>query len=614
MKFTWKIGGEAGFGILTSGLVFSKIANRLGYFTFDYIEYPSLIRGGHNALEVVVSDEPIGALKKDIDFLVCLNEDTYKHHKHRLAPQAHVLFDPDEFSPQENNILKISVPFKKILSDLKGQPVMKNTIAMGASLAVLGSDLEILNKIMEDQFLRKGQEIVDFNKKFASLGFDQVKRNFSQHIKTYLQKKESEQKLVISGNDAFCLGAAIADCRLYCAYPMTPSSSVLTTLASWQLKTGMVVRHAEDEISVINTALGSSFMGVRSAVGTSGGGFALMVEALSYAGIAEIPIVVFLGMRPGPATGMPTWTEQGDLLFATQAGHGEFPKIVLAPGDVSEMIELTLKAFDLADNYQTPVIIVADKFLCESFKDLFKDDVDKTLKDYSPNRGRIVSSTTQSPYLRYKIEETGVSEMLIPGQKGVFFQANSYEHIEDSHTTEDSEARKKQVEKRNKKWNTYLKTHFDGPKYYGDKLADTVFVTWGGVKGIVQEAQKILSREHNKNVGLLHFNHVYPLDEELIKSFFKDNVRYILVENNSHAQFGQLLRMQTGVNLNEKVLKYDGRPFWPEELVKYVNGESKQIHNDVPKSEDVEKPEATSDLEKRQDELLNKLAAKMATA
>ena len=204
--------------------------------------------------------------------------------------------------------------------------------------------------------------------------------------------------------------------------------------------------------------------------------------------------------------------------------------------------------------------------------------------------------------------------MLIPGQKGVFFQANSYEHIEDSHTTEDSEARKKQVEKRNKKWNTYLKTHFDGPKYYGDKLADTVFVTWGGVKGIVQEAQKILSREHNKNVGLLHFNHVYPLDEELIKSFFKDNVRYILVENNSHAQFGQLLRMQTGVNLNEKVLKYDGRPFWPEELVKYVNGESKQIHNDVPKSEDVEKPEATSDLEKRQDELLNKLAAKMATA
>ncbi|OGK41818.1 hypothetical protein A2954_03840 [Candidatus Roizmanbacteria bacterium RIFCSPLOWO2_01_FULL_37_12] len=567
MKFTWKIGGEAGFGILTSGLVFSKIANRLGYFTFDYIEYPSLIRGGHNALEVVVSDEPIGALKKDIDFLVCLNEDTYKHHKHRLAPQAHVLFDPDEFSPQENNILKISVPFKKILSDLKGQPVMKNTIAMGASLAVLGSDLEILNKIMEDQFLRKGQEIVDFNKKFASLGFDQVKRNFSQHIKTYLQKKESEQKLVISGNDAFCLGAAIADCRLYCAYPMTPSSTVLTTMASWQVKTGMVVRHAEDEISVINTALGSSFAGVRSAVGTSGGGFALMVESVSFAGIAEIPIVIFLAQRAGPATGMPTWTEQGDLLFAVHAGHGEFPKMVFAPGDIEEMLELTAKAFNLADVYQTPVIIMSDMFLSESHKSISKKFIEELIETYKVNRGKTIF-TTINKYLRYKLTDDGISPRLIPGAKGHFYQANSYEHIEDGHTTEDAQARKQQVEKRNKKWDTYLTNDFRPPKIFGNiETAEIIFVSWGSNKGPILEAQKIL-QQNGKETALMHFTHVFPMKREIIVSLFRDNTkRYVLIENNSHAQFGKLLLMETGIELKEKMLKYDGRPFLPEEIV-----------------------------------------------
>src|SRR3989344_86793 len=572
MKFTWKIGGEAGFGILTSGLVFSKIANRLGYFTFDYIEYPSLIRGGHNALEVVVSDEPIGALKKDIDFLVCLNEDTYKHHKHRLAPQAHVLFDPDEFSPQENNILKISVPFKKILSDLKGQPVMKNTIAMGASLAVLGSDLEILNKIMEDQFLRKGQEIVDFNKKFASLGFDQVKRNFSQHIKTYLQKKESEQKLVISGNDAFCLGAAIADCRLYCAYPMTPSSTVLTTMASWQVKTGMVVRHAEDEISVINTALGSSFAGVRSAVGTSGGGFALMVESISFAGIAEIPNVIFLAQRAGPATGMPTWTEQGDLLFATFAGHGEFPKIVLAPGDVEEMTTLTAEAFNFADIYQTPVLVMSDMFLSESHKTMKKSFLDKFLDEYKVNRGKTIDTfSSSSKYLRYQLTEDGISPRLIPGFKGQYYQANSYEHVEDGHTTEEALARKQQVEKRNKKLDTYLLNHFKPPKVFGNiETSQTIFVSWGTTKGPILEAQAIL-RGMGIETAFIHFTHIYPLKEEVIAPLFKDSQkRYVLLENNSHGQFGKLLRMETGLELQEKLLKYDGRPFWPEEIVESI--------------------------------------------
>lgn len=573
MKFTWKIGGEAGFGILTSGLVFSKIANRLGYFTFDYIEYPSLIRGGHNALEVVVSDEEVGALKRDIDFLVCLNEDTYKHHKNRLVQEAHVLFDPDEFTIQEENVLKISIPFKKILSDLKGLPVMKNTIAMGASLAILGSDLAVLNKILEEQFLRKGQEVVDFNKKLASLGFDHVKQNFSKHIKSFLIKKDSEQKLVISGNDAFCLGASIADCRVYSAYPMTPSSTVLTTMAAWQIKTGMVVRHAEDEISVINTSLGSSFAGVRSAVGTSGGGFALMVESISFAGIAEMPIVVFLAQRAGPATGMPTWTEQGDLLFAVHAGHGEFPKMVFAPGDVEEMLELTTKAFNIADIYQTPVIVMSDMLLCESHKSLAKKFVVNLITNYKVNRGKTVSTVDKTnKYLRYQLSDDGISSRLIPGAKGHFYQSNSYEHVEDGHTTEDAVSRKQQVEKRNKKWETYLVNDFQPPRIFGDAAAaQTIFVSWGSNKGPILEAQKML-KLNGKETAYMHFTHLYPLDRKVITEFFKDiGKRYILIENNSQGQFGKLLLMETGIEIKEKLLKYDGRPFLPEEIAQKVS-------------------------------------------
>jgi len=569
MKFTWKIGGEAGFGILTSGLVFTKIANRLGYYTFDYTEYPSLIRGGHNALEVIVSDEKVQSLKKDINFLICLNKDTYKNHKNRLAPNSCVVYDPDEFSIEDETVTKICIPFKKILSDLKGQAVMKNTIALGASLALLGSDLVILNEIIESQFARKGQTVVDFNIKLAELGYNHVKQEHSQSINQLLVKKNEEKHLLLSGNDAFSLASIIADCRIYCAYPMTPSSSVLTTMASWQEKAGILVRHAEDEISVINTALGASFMGIRSAVGTSGGGFALMVESVSLAGMAEIPIVIFLSQRPGPATGMPTWTEQGDLLFACFAGHGEFPKIILAPGDVFDMVELTAKAFNLAEIYQTPVIVMSDMYLSESHKTILKSFLDKFTSDYKADRGKTIDKIANK-YLRYQITEDGISPRLIPGVKGYYYQVNSYEHIEDGHTTEDSQARKDQVEKRNKKRQTYFKMHYKPPKLFGDfEKSSIVFVSWGSTRGPIIEAQKIL-KEKGIETALLNFTHIYPMDKNVILPLLSKAKRYILVENNSQAQFGKLLRMEIGIEIKDKLLKYDGRPFWPEEIVERV--------------------------------------------
>ncbi len=581
MQYLWKIGGEAGFGIMTTGLVFSKIASRLGYYIYDYVQYPSLVRGGHNAFELLISDSPVTSLKQDIDCLVCLNKETFDLHRQRLKKESLVIYDPDEFKV-EGDFIKITVPLTNIINQLKGPVVMKNTVALGASMAVLGAPFDELLQIIEEQFGKKGEEVVKFNKKFAEEGFNFVQKNHHQYIKKILIKKPAESRLVLTGNDAFSLGAVAADARFYSAYPMTPSSSVLTTLAAWQNKTGMVVRHAEDEISVINTAIGSSFAGVRSALGTSGGGFALMVESVSLAGITETPLVIFLAQRPGPATGMPTWTEQGDLLFTIFSGHGEFPKIVLAPGDVQEMVELTMTAFNLADLYQTPVIILSDMLLSESHQSLSKVWLESFIKGYKVERGKIFnnrsgfkdessdSSFKEKSFLRYQITDDGISPRLIPGTPGYFYQANSYEHLEDGHTTEDDRERKKQVEKRNKKMETFLRSSFQPPRVYGDlETSEIIFVGWGSTKGSLLAAQKILQRQ-NKKAALIHFNYLFPLDEEKIKPLLEKKGRYLLVENNSHGQFGQLLRQITGVEIKEKILKYDGRPFWPEEIVKKI--------------------------------------------
>jgi len=575
MNFTWLIGGEAGFGIMTTGVVFSKIATRSGYHIFDYIEYPSLIRGGHNAYEVHVSGDDVSHLSPTIDVLVCLNKETYEKHKSRLTPSSLVVFDKEEFEIKED-IKKIIIPFKKILTDLKGQPVMKNTIALGASIGLLGGDIDELIKIISEQFAKKGEEVINFNKQFVQAGYDAIKKNYSNLILNYLVKKAGEDKLVITGNDAFSIGSVIADARVYVAYPMTPSSTVLTDLASWQEKVGMIVRHAEDEISVINTAIGSSFAGVRSAVGTSGGGFALMAEAISFSGITEIPLVVFIAQRPGPATGMPTWTEQGDLLFSVFSGHGEFPKIVLAPGDNEEMIELTAKAYNLADQYQLPVIVMSDMYLSESHKSITKKFVDEFVKNYKVNRGKLINKITNNhfpiskKYLRYQITDDGISPRLIPGTPGYFYQANSYEHLEDGHTSEDAKPRLEQVDKRARKLVTYLAEDFSMPKIYGDlEKSEIVFISWGSTKGIVIEAQKQLKIK-NTNSAFIHFNHIYPLDKEKVKSLFEESKKYILVENNSWGQFGKLLMLETGFEIKEKILRYDGRAITAEEIVKYV--------------------------------------------
>ena len=573
MNYRVLIGGEAGYGIMTSGLLLSKIATHTGLHIFDYVQYPSLIRGGHNAYEVMISDSEVGTLMGPIDLLVCFDKRTYETHKDLLAQDAVVLHDPKEFTIENSKIHAVSVPFRDILTAAQGSYMMKNTVLMGSLLAVMGGDVLWMHNVISQEFGKKGQAIIDANIFFVNQGYEYVTKNYATMIRPVFAKRtlDATQSVVMTGNDAFALGSVIGNCRLYAAYPMTPSSTVLATLAGWQEKANMVVRHSEDEIAVINTAIGASFTGVRCAVGTSGGGFALMVEGLSLAGITESALVVFLSQRPGPATGMPTWTEQGDLLFAVHAGHGEFPKIILAPGDIEEMVELTAHAYNLADIYQTPVIVLSDMLLSESHRDISRSTLQKIESSYQVNRGKYILEADAS-YERYAWSDDGISPRLQPGYSGVYFQANSYTHEANGHTSESAEDRLLEVAKRNAKTATYLKSHFVLPQVYGDlEHAERILVGWGSTKAAGLAATHILAQS-NVPVAYVHFSHVFPLDKQRLASLFQPAYlsKMVSVEQNSHAQFARLLRQETGYDIQQALLRYDGRPMTAHDIVQFV--------------------------------------------
>lgn len=577
---TWVIGGEAGFGIMTTGLLFTKTCARAGYHVFGYPEYPSLIRGGHNVFSVRFSTQKVYSQEEKIDLLAAMNRQTFDFHKDELKESSGVIFDPDSFVVNETEVAKsvklYPVPLKKIASEIGVSEVMVNNIILGFSAALFGLNLETMLFLIRDQFLQKGEAVINENQKAAKAGYEYVShRGWTFWGRPDLQsEKDSQLKMIMTGNEAVSLAAISAGCKFYAAYPMTPSSSILHVLAEKGPQFGIIVRHAEDEIGVINEAVGASFAGARAMVGTSGGGFALMTEAVSLAGITETPLVIVVSQRPGPATGMPTWTEQGDLLFIVHSGHGEFPKIVLAPGDVERAIFLTKTAFNLADIYQCPVIIVLDKYLSESLKSLSVRDCQSMLNNLKIEKGKLMFAESNNGNIealaRYRVTDDGISERVIPGTKGYYFQTNSYEHLEDGFSTENPFERKKQVEKRGKKLETFLKNHFHEPEWFGEIDADITLIGWGSIKGPVLEAVNILNNQGHRRVNFLHFTYVWPLERERILTEIQKAKRLVLVENNSSGQFSRILRQETGIEIREKILKYDGRPFYPEEIVDLI--------------------------------------------
>ncbi len=567
---TWKIGGEAGFGIMSAGIMLSRIYARSGYRTFATNEYPSLIRGGLNLVTVRISTKSVDAMSREQDVLVALTKKCVEECKKDLSENSIVIYDPKDGEYTSDDFPKpvrlMPVPLLAILHELNASLVMRNTIAMGATLAVLGGTLETFSQIIKEQFGRKGDEVVNANIAVAQKGYDYVKNTYGSETSMHLAPGGAkEELLIINGSEALGVSAVRAGLKFAAIYPMTPINSVITYLADHAKKYNIMYVQPEDEISGINMALGASVAGVRSMVATSGGGFALMVEGLSLAGMIEAPLVIDMGMRVGPATGMPTWTESSELDFVISAGHGEFPRIVLAPGDAEDVFDLTTAAFNLADRYQVPVFLLTDKYLNESHWCVPKNYYARTV---AIDRGKMITEDIpdSETYLRYRTDvDDGVSPRTVTGVANGNFISNSYEHRQDGLMTEEANERRIMVDKRNQKF-AAIQSAAIAPAHTGDDNADITFVTWGTTKGPVREAIKLLSGKNIK-ANMIHFTWLYPFPEKA-HEMLKKAKRLVLVEQNSMGQLGGLIRKYTGIHIEERILKYDGRPFFPEEIVK----------------------------------------------
>ncbi|MBI2404649.1 2-oxoacid:acceptor oxidoreductase subunit alpha [Candidatus Gottesmanbacteria bacterium] len=572
---TWKMGGEAGYGIMSSGTMLCRTFSRLGYHVLATNEYPSLIRGGHNLITVRIATQEFASLNKDVHILVALNKETVDLHKEELTKGAILLFDPKDHTWQATDFSKemqlVAVPLADIVSEHKGDPVMRNTVALGATVALLGTDFSAIESVIRDQFKRKGQEVIDNNIAIAKAGYDHIKTNFTNQSSMFLSKGEKKEPfLVINGSEAVGVGAVRAGLKFAAIYPMTPINSVITFLADHAKELQLVYKQPEDEIAGINMAIGASIGGVRSMVATSGGGFALMVEGLSLAGILEVPLVIDLGMRPGPATGMPTWTGQGELQFAIHAGHGEFPRIILAPGDIQEAYSLTVDAFNLADRYQVPVFILTDKYLNESQWCAPKSHFQK---DVATNRGKLVKEeelATDGSFGRYSLEtDDGVSSRSLPGMKNGFYIANSYEHDEQGYTTELADLAAAMAQKRLSKLVAIQKVG-GAPTVYGERDSEITFVAWGSTKGPILEAMKLLGSKGKKS-KLIHFTWLFPFPTEEVTKLLSPVTRLVDVELNTTAQLAFLIREHTGISITEKILQCNGRMLYPEEIVERIS-------------------------------------------
>ncbi|OGH76755.1 MAG: hypothetical protein A2301_01935 [Candidatus Magasanikbacteria bacterium RIFOXYB2_FULL_40_13] len=558
--FSFKIGGEAGYGIMSVGITFSKIASRSGYYVFDYAEYPSIVRGGHNVMQTTFSDKPTRSQLAHTDLLVALNQETIDLHKNELRDGSGVVFDNEtdmNLADVPDGVSKFGVPINKIARDVGGSEIMRNTAALGAVMALLGGKMQHLKDLIAEEFSDKKPEITEKNHLVCQAGYDYALGHYKNEIKNVLSQRPNKlEQIVVNGNEAIGLGAIAAGMQFAAIYPMTPVSGVLHTLAPLQEKFNFIYKQPEDEISAINMAIGASFAGARAMTGTSGGGFCLMSEAYGLAGLTETPLVIIEGMRGGPATGLPTWTEQGDLRFVLHAHQGDFPRIVLAAGDVEEAYYMTMKAFNIAEKYQTPVILLVDKQICESHLGVKPFE----FKDYKINRGKMVWEK-QNDYKRYELTHDGVSPRSIPGV-GNHFVANSDEHNEYGYSNEEAENRTEQMKKRMTKLETCAELDMEKPKLYGPPKARITIVSWGSNKGAILDAM-----EEFDDVNFLHINWISPFPALEVKKILCSANFVLNVECNYTAQMAGLIKEKTGVEVSDNLLKFNGRPFFSEEII-----------------------------------------------
>ena len=551
------IGGAAGQGIDTTAAILEKLLKRSGYSVFTARDFMSRVRGGHNFSLIRFGSEPVHSHSNRLDGIVALDEETIRLHKEQLKDNGFILCD-DKLSGSDPRLIHIQMD---AMAKALGNPRVSGSIAVGAVLKLFGESLDNVEDVLHT-FVK--QQYLDINVKAVEEGYQSTETRFP-----HLDGKYYDQML-ISGSKAVALGAIAAGLRFYSAYPMSPSTVIMETLASKADEAGIVVEQAEDEIAAINMAIGASYAGARAMTGTSGGGFSLMVEALGLSGMAEIPLVVIDVQRPGPVTGLPTRTEQSDLKFVISASQGEFPRMVIALRNPSDAFYQTMRAFNLAEKYQIPVILLSDQYL---------GDATSTVAPFDPKKIQMIEPESEysekGEYLRYRYTENGISPRLIPGKTEHLVAIDSDEHDERGWITESAEVRTQMMDKRIKKLEG-LKQELQEPEFIGDDGFETLLIGWGSTWGPIEEAVRLLNEDKNGRCAALVFGDVYPLPQQRLKEKAAKARRIVNVEQNATGQLADLIRGETGIICDSSILKYDGRQISGEEIAERIRkGETK---------------------------------------
>ncbi|MBN2758585.1 MAG: 2-oxoacid:acceptor oxidoreductase subunit alpha [Bacteroidales bacterium] len=549
--------GKAGQGIKTIELILVHVLKQSGYNVFSTKEYMSRVRGGSNSTIIRVSDKNVKSMKNKIDILIPLDNQAIDHVSDRLSEDTIILGDKELFKDTKYEI--ISIPFIKTAKEI-GNKIYENIVACGAILALFNNNLEILNEYITNKFKTKSNDIIKDNIAAAKKGYELGKELYDNSIIRIdiASNPEIKNDYFLNGNDTIGFGALMGGCNFISSYPMSPGTGVLTFLSEHSKEMGIVVEQAEDEISAVNMSIGAWYAGARALVTTSGGGFALMGEGISLSGVLETPTVIHLAQRPGPGTGLPTRTEQGDLEVALYSGHGEFPRIILAPSSIENTIKLTAEAFNLADKYQSPVIILSDQYFLDTFYNTKNLNLDTEIQNH------IIK--TEKDYKRYEVSDSGISKRGIPGFGKGLVRVDSDEHDEEGRITEDMGVRVTMTDKRLKKLDLIKESIID-PIFTGSQDYDTLVIGWGSTYNVIKEA---LEEIDNKKISYLHFEQVYPISNK-VKPYLKKAKNIIIIENNATAQFSKLLCISTGIEIKNTILKYNGIHFYQEELVLKIN-------------------------------------------
>lgn len=569
-----KVVGESGMGLLSVGRIVSKALKDMGYWVNSDREYPSLIKGGHSSVQIDFGTKPLRALKSKADVVVALDlpglmaymDSTKKGGIFIHGFERHEQMPEIEEKAKELGIQVLYLPARELAYAEGGNEIMVNMVLLGLLWKVLGFDFEDLKKEVSKRFAKR-PKILEIDLKCLEAGYNPKELENVPQLE--LEKPKSQpDTLLLDGNMALALGAIHAGVRAYYAYPMSPSSSILTYMANMAKESKVLVKQAEDEITAAQLAVGSMFMGTRALVGTSGGGFDLMTETFSLAGMIECPLVVIICQRPGPATGLPTWTGQGDLAMAIHSGHGEYGRMVIAVSDPTSSFELIQHALNYAEEFQVPVVLLSEKVISETLAmvPVFKQKTIPIKRGLVTNKGELAKLESSD---RYRITESGVSRRWIPGSAAVGYYGNSDEHRENGALTEDEGPAGDMLAKRVRKLEA-IKKVLPEPEVYGAKSkADLSFVGWGSSKCTMLDVIEEL-KEEGISVNYLHYEYLWPLKTKRLEQFFKENENVHILEGNIMGQLANLIEEKTDLKFKKRFLKYNGRPFFVDEVIKYV--------------------------------------------